>query len=905
MTRTVHTALLLLVALTLLAAGPTINRDDLIVSVRAPKTVIPGQFETFILELSNDYDFDLNFKITVDKPRSWRFLSPVEEVHLAPGETRNIIFLLDIDRACEIGQKTIRFEFFDEEHDVRIVESVVTSVENIHQLEARAIRHPKHLMSGQNFEVEFIVRNLGNCYEDVKVSSESGITNISEILMPPNSTYHVKITQRAPEVDYVGYVGTNIVLETDSATQPLRERLSLKIFPKVTKRTDPFQRFPIDVSLIYFGAQTTRPYEGGFQYEVEGEGHLDQNGYHHLYIKARGPNRFSIARVGNYDQYTAVYTLQRNRFPITRVLLGDFAYNLTPLTEMYRWARGAGFSQEYKKFEIGAFYNQPRFIPEIRDQFAGWGKFKIQPNFSLQLSAMNRMYKNGLNAQVASLRTEIKFNNQEIKAEYGMGGVGGETGTGGNLEFTGGIKKLGLSYSTQNIYASQYFPGYFTNSLFSNSNIRYRNGKLMLNAGYSYNDANPSQDTNLSAAPYSTTSTIGATYFLRKGLRLNAALINRSKEDRFPIKRFSYRENAVRYIMTYSDRLWNVRLDGEFAQTQNLLASSDNYSTTYNLRGRVDRNLTRGWAIGGFTQYLYTNRYTESRQQYLLYGVNATIRPMKDVSIIASLRNNYLIEEYTNDRSLLDIQFRARRKNHQLLIGVSHALIRNTVDRKDFFLNARYTVRLNTPLRKKEGFYSLTGTIKAKNPRDAQGIVVRVAGQSVMTDDYGRFEFNDLPVGIHYLHIDMGTLDIGLTTSVETPLEVEIMPKERNYLSIDILRSGTIKGKIAFTMPARETASGDLGYPLRVVKATMGDRELLTYTDDQGNYSFKQVLPGEWSVRVVENSPTDKVWIVTENNQRVTIGPAEIEKVDFEIKMRERKIQFKSQESIDLKINKD
>jgi hypothetical protein len=905
MTRAVHTVFLLLVALSLLAAGPTIDRDDLIVSVRAPKTVIPGQFETFILELSNDYDFDLHFKVTVDKPRSWRFLSPVEEVHLAPGETRNIIFLLDIDRACEIGQKTIRFEFFDEEHDVRIVESVVTSVENIHQLEARAIRHPKHLMSGQAFEVEFIVRNLGNCYEDVKVSSESGTPNISEILLPPNSTYHVKVTQQAPKVSHVGFVGTNIVLETDSSMKPLRERVSLKIYPKITKRTDPFQRFPVDVSLIYYGAQTNKPYEGGFQYEVEGQGHLDRSGYHHLYIKSRGPNRFNIARVGNFDQYTAVYTLQRNRFPITRVLLGDYAYNLTPLTEMYRWARGAGVSQEYEKFEFGAFYNQPRFIPEIRDQFAGWGKFKLQPNWSIQLNGMNRNYVNGQNAQLASLRTELKIKNHEIKAEYGVGAVAGETGTGANFELAGGIEKLGISYSTQNIYASQYFPGYFTNSLFSNSNIRYRSGRFMLNAGYSYNDANPSQDTILSAAPYSTTAMFGATYFVRKGLRINVALLNRAKEDRFTPKRFSYRENAVRYIMTYNDKLWNIRLDGEFAQTQNLLTNSDNFSTTYNIRGRADRFLTRGWAIGGFTQYLYTNRYTADRQRYLLYGVNATLRPMSKVSLVASLRNNYLIEEYTNDRSLLDLQLRARHKNHQLLVGVSHALIRNTVDRKDFFINARYTVRINTPLRKKVGLYSLTGTIKASNPRDAQGVIVRLAGQSVMTDDYGRFEFNDLPVGIHYLHIDMGTLDIGLTTSVETPLEVEIMPKDRNYISIDLLRAGTIEGKIEFKMPPREMPSGEMGYPLRVVKATMGERELLTYTDDQGNYSFKQVLPGEWTVRVVENTPNDNVWTVTENNKRVNIGPARKEQVDFEIKKRERKIQFKSQQSIDLKIKKE
>ncbi|MDZ7846715.1 MAG: hypothetical protein U5L96_08065 [Owenweeksia sp.] len=904
MIKRLHTALLLLLALSLYASDP-IDRDDLIVSVRAPKSVIPGQFETFILELSNDYDFPLNFDVSVDKPSSWRFLSPVNKVQLQPGEKKTVIFLMDIDRACEIGPKNIRFEFYDKQRDVKIVENVVTTVENIHRLEARAVRHPNHLMSGQSYEVEFVVRNLGNCYEEVQITSENGTPDLEEITMPPNSTYHIKVKQTAPTVKHIGYIPSDISLITDSAQVPLRKRISLKIYPKVTERTDPYHRFPIEMSLIYFGARTAQPYSGGLQVELEGEGFIDRKDNHKLYFKARGPNRFSVARVGNFDQYTLEYTWQQNRHNSTHIRLGDFAFNLTPVTEMYRWARGVGVTQTFKKIEVGAFYNQPRFIDEIEQQFAAYGKYSVRKNWDIQLSAMNKQFKGGRSGQLMSFQNTVSFLNQKLIAEYAFGGSGGNTGTAASLEMVGSLKKWGLSYSTQNIYASQFFPGYYSNSLFSNTSLRYRRKKLMLSANYSYNDANPAQDTIFSAAPYSTNATVGATYYFTSDLRTTVSLIKRSKEDRFPTKKFSYRENAVRYMTTYNSDFWKMRLDGELGQTQNLLVNSDNISNTFNVRARAERQVFKWWSLGGFGQYLYNNRYTRSLQQYLLYGVNTTIRPTRNVSLMASYRNNYLIEEYNSDRSLVDVRLRGRFEDHEFSLGVSHALIRNTVDRKDFFVNARYTYRLNTPIRKKEGLYTLTGKISADNPRDAQGIVLHLAGQSVMTDDYGRFIFNDLPVGLHYLHLDMGTLDIGLVTSVETPVEVEIMPKERNYISIDLLRSGSITGKIDFKGNPRVNDQGEEGYPLEVIKATSGDRELLTYTDDKGHYSFKQVLPGEWKVRVVETTTNNGSWVLANNNQSVNVAAGRKKEINFEMKKKQRKIKFKSQQTLDLKIKKD
>ncbi len=896
-----YLGLFLLSFFVLSGAGPVIDRDDLVVPVRAPKTVIPGQFETFILELSNDFTYPLNFTVSVDKPESWRFLSKVDNVHLEPGETKSVIFLMDIDRACEIGQKDIRFTFYDKQHDVRIEEVVTTTVENVHEVHARAIRTPNHLMGGQEFEVEFIVRNLGNCYENITVTSEKGVVSKSSFIMPPNSTQYVKVKQTVPELTQAGYIASGISLVTEYAEQPIRERVSLKAYPKTTSRSDRYNRFPVDISLIYFGAKNARPYEGSLQFEAIGNGYLDQNQRHRLNFVARAPNRFSIARVGNFDQYSFDYVWKKDRDTETRIKLGDFSYNLTPVTEMFRWARGIEVSHKTGKWEVGAFYNTPRFYSEIKNQYASYVKYSPLKFWEVQLSGMQKNYTiDGSPATLGSFRNQFRFDNHLVVAEYSRGSRNGLSGSAANLEFTGRFK--GFSYSSQNIYAGKDYPGYYTNSLFTNSTLRYRLGKWGANVGFAYNDANPAQDTILTISPYSMNTTAGITHHFSSKLRLMVNYIHRVKEDRLPTRKFAYRENAIRYMLAYKDEFWNVMLDGETAETENLLIINDrNTANTYNIRARIDREVLPTLTIGGFSQYLYTNRYDLERRAYLFYGGNIAYRPMPNIRLRGSYRNNYLIDEYNSDRTLLDFEVSANYKDHRLSINTSHAIVRNTTDRKDFFISARYTYHLNAPISKKEGLYSLAGLLKSTNKTDAGGVIVNIGGQSVITDEYGRFVVNDLPPGIHYLHIDKGSMDVGLVTAVETPLEVEVFPKKGNYISIDVVRSASIEGNVKHIIQ-RQPGEDRENPPLRIIKASNGDREMLTYTDADGNFSFGGLLPGEWTIRIVEDKGTQRKWKIARNNIQVNVASAETKKVRFEISKKERKIKF-SQQSVDLKIS--
>jgi len=895
--------LFLLVSLKVWSAEPTLERDDLVVSVRAPKSVVPGQYETFILQISNDYDFPLNFDVSVEKPSSWKVLSGIQNLSLDPGEKRIVLFVIELERACETGDQTINFHFFDKERDVKIVETVTTEVQDIHKIKVNSVRKPYYLTGGESFTVDFEIRNMGNCHEEVVINADPGTLAETTINLPPNATRYISISHQAdPDLSRVGYVSCGISVHTTYQEKPIRDRVTVKAFPKSTRKTDPYQRLPIQASINYFGAQNTREYEQGFQLELKGAGAVDKNGRHVIDFVARGPNRFTIARFGNYDQYSLRYNWQHSRTSKTTFRLGDFAYNLTPVTEMFRWGRGVGVDHVSQKFEAGGFYNQPRFFSDIKYQYAAYGKYKWTSRFSTQLSAMQKYFREGDSpATLLSLRGEVELEKHTMLAEVSTGSRGEASGLGGTLNLSGAFKKL--RYQSQTILAGKDYPGFYNNSIFSNTTLNYRLSKWGLNAGVFYNTSNPAQDTIFTTAPYSINNTIGASYSPNGNIQFQLNYIYRFREDRLPSKKFSFRENATRYRFTYRTRQTMVQIDGEVARTENLLVNPEaNEGTSYNVRLRAERSLNDKLRIGGFGQYLYTNRYDSESRTYLLYGANFTYTPIRNIRFSAGYRNNYLLDEYYSDRLLLNFDLNADFGNHSVTVNTSHALVRNTVGQKDFFVNARYTYRIAAPIRKQSDLYSLTGQLRSDNPRDVAGVILTINGQSVISDEYGRFVVNDLPEGLHYLHIDPGTLGIGLLTTVETPLEVMIAPTEENRVVIPVVKGGSISGTVHQILNKRDILDGKKA-SIKVVKITQAGREFLTYTDDKGNYSFKNLLPGNWKVRVVNGESANGKYKMDQNNVVVDVNAGRETTVDFEIVARTRKIKFSNQ-SVDLKINK-
>ncbi len=894
--------LFLVAFLPLNAAVPTLNRDDLVVSVRVPEQVTPGKVATFILRVNNDYTHLLNFELIVEKPESWHLLSEPDSIQLQPGESKQIVLLMEIDRACEVGDQNVRFQFYDKLHDIELEEVIVTEVENIHKLEVRATRVPSYLMAGQDFQVDFEIRNLGNCVEEFFVSSDNGNVQDVKYTLAPNTSVYISVNDQVnPHLSRAGHISCRVSIKVAYQQRPIQGIATIKVYPQSTKKSDAYHRLPIRASLIYMGVRTVGPYQSVYQMELLGEGYLDMRHNHKINFTVRAPNQFSVARLGNFNQYSLEYDWRHSATSHTKVRLGDFSYNLTDITEMFRWARGVEVAHREKRFEVGAFYNEPIFFEEVSHQYAVYGKYFFLQDWYVQLSGMEKIYTDdGPSALLGSFQTGVDTENHKVMAEVSSGRRQDTEGIAGSFLAEGKLKRL--SYRTHNIYAGPDYPGYYTNSLFSNTFLSYNFDKLSLQAGFFYNNSNPAQDTTFTTAPHSKVHTAGLSFSPHKSVRSQLNYIYRVREDRFPDKKFSYREQAMNYLLTFRNDAWDAQLNMELAHTENLLvAPENNRGATYIAQTRADRNLGSRLRLGLFTQYVYTNRYDINSQSFLFYGANVGYRLNSHLSLRANYRNNYLIEEYNSDRTLLDFGINANYGIHSFSVNSSHALIRNTVNRSDFYLSARYTCRIAAPISRRDGLYTLNGTLQSANPSDAAGVVVHVSGKSVITDENGNFTLNDLKEGTHYLHIDRSTLDIGLLPKTEMPTEVTIYPTGENKVVIELERGATLSGSIHFEMDQSARLNQEKP-PSKIVKATNGQQELLTYSDAEGNYTFANVLPGKWRVRILHAN--DDKWQIKANNITVELLPEETKTLDFEMKRKKRNVHF-SKQGLELNMKKD
>jgi hypothetical protein len=879
--------------------GVDIDAENLVVPIRAPKMVTPGSFATFILEVNNKYNHPLDLAVHIDKPASWKLMSLPANVHLAPGESKNVVFLMDIDRACEVGQQELNFQFTDARFNVKLEEKIITAVENIHNLVVKIIRQPRYVTSGDKFQVDFEIRNLGNCVEVFELSSYNGQYKNKKITLDPNSSIIIEVEERVSgQIEQITYINVGLLLVVEYQDKKVTNTATIKAYPEKTRRSDRYHRVPMEASLIYFGARTSTPYESSLQVEVKGRGYLDPGKRHEVDFTFRAPNRLTIARVGNFDQYSAQYTYHKDRLTETTIRVGDFAYNLTNITEMFRWARGVGIDQKIGRFQVGAFLNAPRFIEDVEYQYAVYGKYAVLKNWSVQVSGLQKVVPGSTSpVSLGSVRNEVNLGKHKFVGEIGTGVKDGVSGIGGELGASGSVGKF--NYQSQYIYAEKNFPGFFTNSILANTNLGYRFNKFGVNASVFYNESNPTIDTIFTTAPYSVNYQAGFSYFPTPNFRTQLSYVYRIREDRFEIKKFSYRENGVRYRLNYTTEKGNAQLIGELLQTQNLLIlSDDNIANTYVIGLNATRNLTNDLSIGGFTQYLYTNRYSEEASSLLFYGAELSYRLNEHIDLRGSFRNNYQIEEYNTDRTLLDFRTNAVFGQHQFSLITSHALVRNTVNRTDFYIRGQYTYRFGAPTKKKEGLYSLNGKITAQNPEDAAGVIINIGGQSVITDKNGQFTVNDLTEGLHYLYLESGSIKSGLIPDIDIPHELFIYAGENNKLKFNLTLGGNIKGKIIF--PEAAKVNGKL--PIKIVKASLGDKEFLTYTDNNGNYHFTNLLPGNWTVRIVNGD--EGAYVVEENNTKLDVVGGETATHHFTMKKKEVKIKF-SDKVLDLNMKKN
>lgn len=169
-------------------------------------------------------------------------------------------------------------------------------------------------------------------------------------------------------------------------------------------------------------------------------------------------------------------------------------------------------------------------------------------------------------------------------------------------------------------------------------------------------------------------------------------------------------------------------------------------------------------------------------------------------------------------------------------------------------------VPLDVRLSRKKGVSAIGGHIRDSSGKGIPGLVVSLAGFTVLTQTDGSFFFPAIPEGEHVLFVP------GLAPSqVAVPrLPLSISAPSRQHLELRILEAATVQGKVHILPPevgttaqgATEDVTGmrvvsPEGLRMRLVG---GEEQRTALATSTGGFEFSRLPPGDWIASVDEHS---------------------------------------------------
>jgi uncharacterized protein (DUF2141 family) len=584
----------------------------------------------------------------------------------------------------------------------------------------------------------------------------------------------------------------------------------------------------------------------------------------------------------------------------------------------------------HKETDLASFEPEsinPYNIPEntLWDNYTGLDE---EPDLSAVTPESTNLY---------SIQTSTAWDKKlALDLEYGVSdntGITRTTGNSYNIDLSGELK--GARYAIEKTYADPRFFGYFHDSDYTTGALFFPLYR-QLTGNVSYRSYQNNLDLNplLGSATDEESYRGGINLPLPTGTHLSLAYEDFQKKDEMtPINQFDFHE-----------RFFALGLGQAFKW-----ASLQGYLNS----GFMDNNLTgsRNTPVANYS--LYASFYPTDWQAYSLYGrtgqdlYNDNPQRSKSAGVTgtwrykqANLNLNYQISEVTTDtyRRTNDpvipfdgstITFNGR--TEVLLSSLNYTLRNDHIfSIRGYWINNKnesgslqetsfllsYTIPLGIPVRKKKGIGGIRGTVSDAEGKPLQKVVVEVGGLTAVTDKTGEFTFPGFKPGTYYLGVEQGSIGMGRITTEKTPLPLEVRGGETSQVSIRITPSCRVTGRLSLREPdsdgnvrtemkqdqAREfSLKGQEGMEDKdksalklvniLVEISRGEESIRQVTDDKGRFSFYDLRPGTWTVKVAaDNLPA--YHYVEKKSYSIELKSGEEQTIDIQVLPRVRKIQM-------------
>ncbi|MFP7658431.1 COG1470 family protein [Chryseobacterium proteolyticum] len=879
--------------------------------VNKKDSILPGTASSISFSLENTTSQNKVYDIVIET--SNQYIIPIlkkNQVSIAGDETYLYLVPLRIATETPQGKYTITLRGLGSDKTDQFIKTAEINVLPVRKLSVTAINSPEFVKAGETITSSFLLKNSGNVTEKLILESKNAVVNHdATLLLPPGEAKVINISKVTnPDLGKNEYQNLNLsVYSVDHPAETQTAYSSTKIISVKPGEDDIYHRLPVSASMAFIGMKNRGEYHDGFQGELYGKGTLDKENKGTLEFHAVTSNPVEFNSFTQYEEYFINY--RRDEF---FVHLGDKTYSSSYLTEYARYGRGAEIRYNFKKISIGGFYNHPRFFRDIKDEFNVYSTFRLHKESEITAGYLYKIPRPG--------ETSLSFSGLRLDSNAHLPYATGKFKLNKNLDVSGEVAysktdrmegnaymvQLLASYTKINgnlmyMKSSPDFAGYFSNTSTFNGNIQYKiSSRLNAFANYVQDARNFQRDTLFLAAPYRNYFQYGISYrYLKNG---SIMLYNgyQKYKDRLEPRQFDYYERFVRVSIDQQIGIFQVNLQGQFGKTDNYLSGFNGNSSFYTVNLAFEKLKT---SFNVFGSYAITSRYQLQDQEQIYYGARVISRFSPKTNLSIFYQNNYIPEEYFNDRNLFEVLFHQQIfPGHEFDVSGRYALQRGQLGNKDFIFSLRYTWRLNMPVQKTAEYTTLSGNIGNLGVKKVEGIRLTMGNHLSITDKNGNFIFKNINPGDYILEIDRSTTDINDIPDISLPATVLLTNKE-NIFNFGLTTAAAIQGVIQFKETTDPNQLSFAQFQLKkekkrkesiIIEASNGDQTYRKIAYIGENFDFNYLRPGDWDIKLYRNG-LDKRYKISMDAFHFTLHPSETKSLVIDVVKQQTEIKYQKE----------
>lgn len=843
---------------------------ELVVAPAQNRTVSvePGALTTIVFSVENRADRQVHLEPTVALPDGWRMAMPLLPLMIEPDSADIALVSFVAPAAARAGRYEMGLSLTPIDAETSVAEaSAMVEVPPRRSVDLALLRAPETALSGEEFDVVFLLSNAGNVAQRVDLGVESGRSfpytlTPDSVELAAGESREITVTVRPPQ-EISGTTRYYVRLEARSAADPdlvAELRHGVEVIA-VTPQGNRWHRFPTTLgwSSSYDSSAADGEPEFSHALSLAGRGTIDDQGRHRLNFSLSPPAYPPPGENAPYDQaYAWEEGVWRGEYEndLFGVRLGDDDYSLSGLTSGTHGGRGVEAYATPGDVTVGGY--------QVDAEEAVYVGYQADDLNRLTLGIF-RDHEGGDESLFSLGGSLRRYDTATVDFETAVGSDSVEN-TAFRLGIDGDVSRF--SYDLDASRASPDFGGtrrdyeYYAvaSSLEIVDDVRVSGG-----------GARERNNLNLDPEKYSALAAdetwLGAGWKPVPGMNLAGSWRGSRYRDLLPD-----RDADRRTEMTSVDWSWTVediRVEtrAAFNVHRNLVTRSVWRSQAYSLAGsyrpteplrlnastHVDSGAAEpgfgdartSWSVGA--TYLHDDRTS--------YSVSYTERLDRD-------------QEY---RRRSDLSFHMR---HSFPSSASLTLTADARFGTDLHVedNLRATVSYRRPLDIPVTPRSDIGTVRgrvtdAATGEGVPGVIVSVGTQTAVTNATGGYLFPAIEVGTQMLRADVTRLDRLVIPTGTLPVKVTVRRQESTVVDVEMVAPGAISGSVVTyeidrsrTNPFSDeppvyTPGGGARGVIVEIDGPGGMRRAGTAFD--GTFQFQSLIPGEWSVRIHDDEALD------------------------------------------------